>query len=332
VKPVRTLSEMIGLTDDRITRIQDEGEIIGMSNRLVPDLDKILGPLETGYHLLAGRPGMGKTTLAMSAAMGYALNGNPGIYCSAEMTDEQLSMRATTDLAFAHGHKVKHEDLRTGKLTPGERAIVRTMMEKAKLIPIDFVDLRGANIRRVWSEVARRKAYYAAMGKTLKFAVIDSLALYSADIDGRTIEDDRKRINFISTFVNTMAHTLDIAVMALNQLSRGVESRPNKRPLLSDLKESGNLEQDADSVTFIYRDEYYLEQSEPKKGDKDAKGADLHEAWEVEMNIARGKADLIGAKNRHGRNKTKTVNFFGAYYAIREATVLDIGADDPLLM
>ena len=331
-KPVRTLADMIGLSEERVERIQDQGESVGMTNHLVPDLDKVLGPLEVGYHILAGRPGMGKTTLALSAALGYAVNGNPGIYCSAEMTEEQLAMRATTDLAFALGFKIKHDDLRRGKITPAERAALRSTAQRAATVPLDFVDLRGANIRRVWSEAARRKAMLAAAGRKLRFVVVDSIALYDADIDGKPIEDDRKRVNFISKFLNLMAHALDVCVIALNQLSRGVEARTVKRPVLSDLKESGNLEQDADTVTFIYREEYYLEQTEPKKGDKDPKGNDLHEAWEVEMNIARGKADIIGAKNRHGRNITRTANFFGEYYSVREASVSDIGFDDPLLV
>ncbi len=331
VKPVRSSSDMIGMAEDRVLRVED-GDEVGITNLLVPDLDKVLGPLETGYNILAGRPGMGKTTLALSAAFGYAINGNAGIYLSAEMTEEQLALRATTDLAFAMGCRIKHDDLRKGKITAAELQGLRKVRERAKLIPLDFVDLRGANIRRVWSEVARRKAFLAAQGKVLKFVVLDSIGLFEADIDGKVIDDDRKRVNFVSKFINTMAHALDVAVLALNQLSRGVEGRQSKRPLLSDLKESGNLEQDADSVTFIYREEYYLEQTEPKRGEKDTKGADLHEAWEVEMNIARGKADIIGAKNRHGRNITRTVNFFGEYYSVREASVLDSGFDDPLLI
>lgn len=330
VKPVRTFADMIQLVRERVQRVE-EGEAVGMSNLLVPDLDRVLGPLETGYHIIAGRPGMGKTTLALSAAQGYALNGHPGVYCSGEMTDEQLAMRAATDLGFAMGYKIKHDDLRRGKITPGEFEALRKIEARSALIPLDFVDLRGANIRRVWSEVARRKAYYAAMGKKLGFAIIDSIGLFEADIDGRVIDDDRKRVNFVSKFINTMAHALDVSVIALNQLSRGVEGRQSKRPLLSDLKESGNLEQDADSVTFIYREEYYLEQSEPRKGDKDHKGNDMHEEWELEMMAARGKADIIGAKNRHGRNVTRTVNFFGEFYSVREASVLAIGNDEPLL-
>jgi len=331
MKPVRTLFDMIHMVGERADRVED-GESIGMLNLLVPPMDEVLGPLETGYHILAGRPGMGKTTLALSAALGYALNGNAGVYLSGEMTEIQLAMRATTDLAFAMGHKIEHDDLRRGKISPQQRGAIREVEKRAALIPLDFVDLRGANIRRVWSELARRKAYLAAKGKKLMFAVLDSIGLFEADIDGRPIDDDRKRVNFISKFINTMAHALDIAVLALNQLSRGVESRANKRPLLSDLKESGNLEQDADSVTFIYRAEYYLEQNEPAKGERGPKGEDLHEEWEVEMNRARGKADLIGAKNRHQKNVTRTMNFFGKYYSVREASVMGIGYEEPLLV
>jgi replicative DNA helicase len=329
---VRPLAEMVGLAEERIERIQDKGESVGMSNLLVPDLDKLLGPLEPGLNLVAGRPGMGKTTLLHSAALGYAANGNAGMYITPEMSPEQTGMRAAVDLSFALGYRIKHDDLRRGTISAAERDVLRKVTERAKLIPLEYLDLRGANIRRVWSEVARRKAYLAAQGKKLRFVAIDGMSLFEADIDGELIEDDRKRVNAISKFLVKMWQTLDVAIIAANQLSRGVEGRTSKRPFLSDLKESGKLEEDADSVTFVYREEYYLEQTEPRKGEKDHKGIDLHEAWETEMNAVRGKVDLIGAKNRHGRNMTRTANFFGPYFAIREGSVLDIGYDDPLLV
>jgi replicative DNA helicase len=331
-RPLRTLAHMVGLAEDRVNRVMDENETVGMQNLLVPDLDKILGPLEPGFHILAGRPGMGKTTLLHSASLGYAANNNPGIFITGEMSDDQIGMRAAVDLGFALGSLIKHEDLRRGRISEAERQQLRKITGRAGLIPLDYLDLRGGNIRRVWSEVARKKAMLAAQGKKLSFVAIDGLTLFEADIDGVPIEDDRKRVNFISKFLVKMWQALDVAVIAASQLSRGVEGRTSKRPYLSDLKESGKLEEDADSVTFVYREEYYLEQTEPKKGEKDHKGTDLHEAWETEMMAVRGKADLIGAKNRHGRNMTRTVNFFGAYYAVREASVQEYGYDDPLLL
>lgn len=330
-RQVRSLSDMIALTEERIERIQDQGESIGMTNRFVPDMDVVLGPLETGYHILAGRAGMGKTSVAHSAALGYSAEGNPGIYLSAEMTPEQLAMRAAVDLAFAMGYRIKHDDVKRGRVTPQERVLLRKVGQQADMLPIDYVDVRNSNIRRVWTEIARRKAIWAAEGRVLKYAVIDYLGLFSADIDGKNIDDDRKRMNFISAFVLAMSHALDVAIIALAQVSRGVESRVNKRPMLQDLKETGNLEQDADSVTFVYREEYYLEQSEPPRDQRDKAGVNEWEEWDIAMRAARNKLDLIGAKNRHGRNVTRTCNFFGAYYAVRAVGVLDIGDNEPLL-
>lgn len=331
-KPSKSLAQMIQLAVDRVSRIQDDGEAPGMLNALVPDLDRVIGPMETGYHIFAGRPGMGKTTLAGSVSLGYAINGHEGVYCSGEMSEEQLGMRQATDAGFAMGFKIKHEDLRLGKVTPGERQQLLRVVARAELLPLQFVDMRNANIRRVWTECARRKALLAAQGKTLKFCVVDSIGLFTADIDGKLIDDDRKKVNTISAFLNMMAHALDIAVIALNQLSRGVEGRVNKRPMLADLKESGNLEQDADSVTFIYREEYYLEQSEPKRGETGEKGRNLWEEWDLEMRAARGKAELIGAKNRHGKTLSKTVNFIAQYFSVRATNVYDVGIDDPVLV
>jgi replicative DNA helicase len=332
-KSSRTLRDMIDLSEERMARVQDRGEVIGAVNLLVPDFDKVIGPLESGtLNLLAGRPGMGKTTAAHSIALGYAANGNPGLYASAEMTDEQLAMRATVDLAFALGYKIKHDDLRKAKLTPAERQALKRIADRADIIPLDYEDMRGANIRRLWSAVSRKKALLAAQGKKLAFVVVDYIGLFEADIDGKLIDDDRKRTNFISKFLLKMAQTLDIAVIALCQLSRAVEARVVKKPNLADLRDSGNLEQDADSVTFVYREEYYLEQIEPKVGERDKGGVDLHEEWEAEMNAARGKIELIGGKNRHGPSVTRVAKFFGPYYAVRAADVFDVGFDDPLLV
>jgi replicative DNA helicase len=331
-KSSRTLRNMVEMSEERMARVQDRGEIVGATNLLVPDYDKVIGPLEPGtYNLIAGRPGMGKTTLAHSVALGYAVNGHCGIYASAEMTDEQLAMRATTDLSFAMNKPIKHDDLRKATLTPAERQHLRQIADRADLIPLDYVDMRGSNIRRLWSEVARRKATLAAIGKKLAFVVVDYVSLFDADIDGKLIDDDRKKVNFISKFILRMAQILDVAVIALCQLSRAVESRTSKRPTLADLRDSGNLEQDADSVTFVYREEYYLEQTEPKPGDQ-VNGRDAHEAWEAEMGAARGKIDIIGGKNRHGRNVSRIANFFGPYYSVRAADVYDSPYDEPLLV
>jgi replicative DNA helicase len=325
--------EMAGLVEDRDNRIASDPGAVGITNGLLSDVDRGLGALEAGtYNLLAGRPGMGKSSVASSLALGYAINGHAGLYLQHEMTAEQMALRATSDLAHAMGYPLPHQSLRKGGLRQEERMRLRAVRDRAALLPLKFVCPGPIDIRRLWSLAAQHRAMYRAVGRKLEFLIIDQMILLRAhDEEGRPIIDDRKRMNFVSSEIKRLAAEMDLVIIALAHLSRGVESRPSKRPILSDLKESGNLEQDADTVTLLYRDEYYLEQSEPKRGEKDVKGRDMHEDWEAEMHAARNKIDLIFAKNRHGRSSTRTARFFAEHSAVRSGD-FDEFSDDPILL
>jgi replicative DNA helicase len=327
------LGDLAGLVEDRDDRINDDPGAGGITNALVGDFDKGLGALEPGtYNLLAGRPGMGKSAMASSLALGYAINGHGGLYLQHEMTAEQMGLRATSDLAHAMGYQLPHGTLRKGGLRQNERQDLRAVRERAALLPLKMICPGPVDIRRIWSLAAQHRAIFKAQGRKLEFLIIDQLILIGAhDEDGRYIQDDRKRMNVVSAAIKRLAHDMELSVIALAHLSRGVESRQSKRPILSDLKESGNLEQDADTVTLLYREEYYLQQAEPKRGEKDPKGRDLHEDWENEMNIARGKLDLIFAKNRHGRSSTRTAKFLGEHSSVRSGD-FDEYSPDPLLI
>lgn len=327
------MGELAGLVEDRDDRINADGGAVGISNALVADVDKGLGSLEPGtYNLLAGRPGMGKSATASSMALGYAINGHAGLYLQHEMTAEQMGLRSTSDLGHALGYKLPHQALRKGGLRQNDRLDLRAIRERAGLLPLRMICPGPVDIRRVWSLAAQHRAMFKAQGRKLEFLVLDQLILIGAhDEDGRYIVDDRKRMNVVSAGIKRLAAEMELAVIALAHLSRGVEARQSKRPILSDLKESGNLEQDADTVTLLYREEYYLKQNEPKRGEKDPKGRDLHEDWEVEMNLARGKLDLIFAKNRHGQSSTRTAKFLGEFSAVRSGD-FDEFSDDPILI
>jgi len=158
--------------------------------------------------------------------------------------------------------------------------------------------------------------------------------LTATDSEGNPIEDDRKRTNVVSKVLLRMAQFFRIAVFALAQLSRAVEQRANKRPLISDLRDSGNLEQDGDSVLMVFREEYYLEDAEPKRGEIHPQTKkDMHEEWETEMNFARGKMDLIVGKNRHGQRRIRTAKFIGKHFAVRGGEVDEYATHlEPLLI
>lgn len=315
---------------ERSERIRAGGGKTGATNAFIDDLNAGIGPLEPGtYLVLAGRPGMGKSALASSAALGYAANGHPVLYLQLEMSQDQQAMRVVSDASLAMGRGVPHADIRGDKLDAGQINWLGRVEERMALLPITYRAVGHCSVRRIESLVARQAALCSAAGKPLEVVVIDYLGLISAqDSQGREIDDDRKRMNVVSKAVLGIAKRYGVAIIALAQLNRGVEARADKRPVLSDLKESGNLEQDADIVMMVYRGEYYLLQSKPKAGEKDVKGKELLEQWEVDYEAVRGKIDLLIPKNRHDQGRPRQAKFFGKYYAIRGSDVSEF--DDPL--
>ena len=327
------VAELVGLVEERDDRICLDAQAAGISNRLIEDIDLGLGLLEPGtYNLVAGRPGMGKTALGLSAGLGYAMNSHAGLFLEYEMTKEQLGLRVAADCGHALGYKLPHASLRKGGLTRDQRLDLADIRKKVATLPIRFLTPKSSDIRRLWSLVSRQKALWAAMGRKLEFVVVDQLTLITAtDEAGRQIEDDRKRMSFVSKMLKRLAKDLDVVVIALTQLSRGVESRLSKRPMLSDLKESGSLEEDADTVTLLFREEVYLKQNEPKRGERDKQGHDLHEEWEAEMHAAHAKMDMIFAKNRHGNSTTRTARFLGEFSSVRSSD-FDMYSDQPAML
>ncbi len=327
--------DMVGLAIERDERINADPGAAGARNVLISDLDSGMGLLEPGqYTIVAGRPGMGKTSLAMSAALGYALSGAPVLYIIGESSSEQIALRATSDLGFAMFKKdaVEHERLKKGGLDKGERHRLNQIREKAKLLPIRFVNTGRCDIRRVYSIAARQKSMWEARGLRLGLVIVDHIGLFDAtDINGKAIQGF-ERMNAISRTLDDMKKRLDTHVMALSQLSRKVEERTDKRPMLSDLRESGNLEQDADTVILLYREEVYLRDQEPKKGDLATsgprKGHNLWDDWEIEMRAAEGRLDMNFAKVRHGSPGRQTGKFFAKYYAVRGGEVSEYDQND----
>lgn len=320
-KPVEVLTggDMIRKVRARSERIFEQGaNTVGPTCRTISDLNTLLGPLEPGtYIIAAGRPGMGKTTFAGSAAWGYAANGHPGLYLAAEGTDETLAMRFMSDLSLAAPgvSPIPHDAIKRDKLTPMERQDMDRIEQVAEALPIEYQVIDRANVRAVRAYVARAAMRWRAKGRRLEHVWVDYLQLLDAAIRGKDIEDDRKRVNAISKALLGIAKDFGVTLFALSQLTRAVESRPDKRPNIADLRESGRLEEDADVVLLIYREEYYLADAKPQENMKDY--AALLEDWEIRMGKCRDRADLILGKNRHGERRTRTVRFYGANYAMR---------------
>jgi replicative DNA helicase len=255
--------------------------------------------------ILAGRPGMGKTALATKIAFGAAQSlteaarkldpqaqpkGTVAIF-SLEMSAEQLATRLLSETARISGDRIRRGDI-------GQRdfdKFVQVSREIASL-PIHIDDTPAITLSALRTRCRRLKRT-----KGLSLIVVDYLQLMRPAA-GTKPENRVLEISQITQGLKAIAKELAVPVLALSQLSRAVESREDKRPMLSDLRESGTIEQDADAVMFVYRDEYYLTQRAPKQigFDNEQKFQDSLEKWQRDMEQVHNKAELILVKQRHG--------------------------------
>ena len=283
-----------------------DGGLAGVSTGLI-DLDRKLGGLHpSDLVILAARPSMGKTSLACNVAFDIARNyawepqpdgsrktvrGGVVAFFSLEMSADQLAMRLLAEVSGVSGDR-----LRKGEIDAVEFGRIRDAALEIQDAPL-FIDATGGiTIAKLAARARRLKRTHG-----LDLIVIDYLQLVTGG-DGKS--DNRvQEVSMITQSMKALAKELAVPVIALSQLSRQVESREDKRPQLSDLRESGSIEQDADMVMFIYRESYYLGRSEPREGTPE------HLTWQEEMDKVRGTADIIIAKQRHGPIGTVKLSF-----------------------
>jgi replicative DNA helicase len=275
-----------------------DGALAGVSTGLL-DLDQKLGGLHpSDLLILAGRPSMGKTALATNIAFNVArnyqweptldggrktVNGGVVAFYSLEMSAEQLATRL---LAEASG--VSSDRLRKGEIDASEFGRVRDAALEIQESPL-FIDATGGlSISKLTARARRLKRQHG-----LDLIVVDYLQLVTAS-EGKKGEGRVQEVSEITMGLKALAKELSVPVIALSQLSRQVESREDKRPQLSDLRESGSIEQDADVVMFVYRESYYKGRAEPREGTPE------HLAWQDEMEQIRHVAEVIIGKQRHG--------------------------------
>ncbi|SFP54384.1 replicative DNA helicase [Tranquillimonas alkanivorans] len=289
---------------------QREGGLAGVSTGLV-DLDKKLGGLHrSDLLILAGRPSMGKTSLATNIAFNIAKayrrgqmpDGSDGAieggvvgFYSLEMSAEQLAARILSEAS-----EVPSEQIRRGDMNEKE---FRRFVEAAKALeacPLYIDDTPALPISQLAARARRLKREHG-----LDALFVDYLQL----VKGTGKGDNRvNEISEISQGLKAIAKELDIPVVALSQLSRQVESRDDKRPQLSDLRESGSIEQDADVVMFVFREEYYVEREKPSDDRLDEMAA-----WQERMERLHGKAEVIIGKQRHGPIGSVDLSFEGRF-------------------
>ena len=262
--------------------------------------------------ILAGRPGMGKTSLATNIAFNCAEEhlkwqrdggefnyGAPVAFFSLEMSADQLATRILAEQA-----EISSESLRSGKLTREEFQQLSFASQQLAELPLYIDDTPALTIAALRSRARRLKRRH-----DIGLIVVDYLQLLQGS--GRANDNRVNEISEISRGLKTLAKELSVPVIALSQLSRAVEQREDKRPQLSDLRESGSIEQDADMVWFIYRADYYHENSRPDvpDGTSSPEAVDKYRAWEEKYDELRNKATLIVAKQRHGSTGNVPLHF-----------------------
>ena len=283
-----------------------DGGLSGVATGL-DDLDRLMGGLQASdLIVLAGRPGMGKTSLATNIAYniakayqsetqpdGRAKTVNGGIvgFFSLEMSAEQLATRIIAEQA-----EISSSKIRRGSIDERDFFKLTEAVAEMQRAPLFIDETGGLSIAQLAARARRLKR-----SKGLDLLVVDYLQLLSGS--AKRGENRVQEMTEITTGMKALAKELAVPIIALSQLSRQVESRDDKRPQLSDLRESGSIEQDADVVLFVYREEYYVKNKKPREGTPE------FDQWLTEMENVSGKAEVIIGKQRHGPTGTVELQF-----------------------
>jgi len=322
----RALTSAITMAEAAFKR---DGKTVGVATNFV-DLDKKLGGLHpSDLIILAGRPSMGKTSLATNIAFGAAkayrsTRGPDGRlivedgavvgFFSLEMSAEQL---ATRILAEESG--VSSDRIRRGEVRREDFDKFVAASHRLASVPLYIDDTPALSVAALRTRARRLKRQQG-----LGMIVIDYLQLMRPSAQSRAMENRVQEVSDITRGLKAIAKELEVPVIACSQLSRAVEQREDKRPQLADLRESGSIEQDSDVVMFIFREEYYLSRAEPTHRPEETpeKFNDRYERWKERCEASYGLADVIIAKQRHGpigtvklhfeAETTKFDNFIGA--------------------
>jgi replicative DNA helicase len=286
---------------------QRDGKLSGLSTGL-RDLDSKLGGLQASdLVVLAGRPGMGKTALATNIAYNVAkawqgevradghmgtVNGGIVGFFSLEMSAEQLATRIISEQTGISSSKMRRGDIDDSLFEK-----IKDRVIEIQHLPLFIDETGGVSVAQLAARARRLKRQ-----RGLDLIVIDYIQLMQGSTR-RAMEGRVQEVTEITTNLKALAKELKVPILALSQLSRQVESREDKHPQLSDLRESGSIEQDADVVMFVYREEYYLMNKEPRPGTVE------HEKWQADMEAVLGKAEVIIGKQRHGPTGTVNLQF-----------------------
>ena len=287
---------------------KNEKGIVGVPSGL-KDLDDRLGGLHRqDLIIIAGRPSMGKTALATNIAFNAAQDIEKNntkstvAFFSLEMSSEQLSTRILSEQS-----RIKSNDIRRGKINQDDFEKFIETSKNLENLPLHIDDTPAITISTLSNRARRLKRKHG-----LDLIVIDYIQLMKTGNyrnEGRVLE-----IAEITQGLKALAKELNVPVLALSQLSRAVEQREDKKPQLADLRESGSIEQDADVVMFVFREQYYLEKQEPRLGTAE------HVEWQEKMSLVHNQAEIIIGKQRHGPTGLIKLEFESAFTRFKDAS------------
>lgn len=288
----KEMPEMIEESLVELENIQ-RGVLKGLPTRL-SYLDHLIGGLHGGrLYIIAGRPAMGKSTLASQIAMNIVRQGKAVLFFNLEMGYKEQLKRVYSEMIYNHNPDlaVHYKDM-DNKLEPIDFEKVCRVANKLKLEPLRVDDTCNLSLMRLKTKIRAYMRQFERANIEMGVIFVDYLQLMAA---GSSYRGNRvQEISELTRGLKLLANELELPIVVLAQLSRAVEQRENKRPMLSDLRESGSIEQDADAVLFTYRPEYYLEKEQPKEG------TDKFIQWQVEMQEVSNMMEIIVAKQRNG--------------------------------
>lgn len=283
------LGELTQKTIKNIEARKNNNNCIGVTTGF-KDLDIATGGLAPSeLIIIASRPSMGKTALATNIAINAAKTGFKVVFFSLEMSSEEIISRI-----IANETGISSERIRNGSICIEDIYKIQKSAEILNALPIYIDESTNIEISSIRARIRQFKRKYG-----IDLLVIDYLQLLR---DSSVRENRTQELSIITRYLKLIAKELNIPIIALSQLSRAVEARSDKRPLLSDLRESGSIEQDADIVLFLYREEYYLSRCEPSDPDE-------YQEWLSKLAKAHNRAEVICAKHRHGAIGTTNLTF-----------------------
>lgn len=310
----KTMLSLDEATSDAVDDVRDAmGKGTGLTGYTwgLTDINSATGGIQPGEMVVIGaRPSMGKTAFALSVGLRAAGSGVGVCFLSLEMGAKKLAMRRLTDIAYDWGVMIPYTDLIKGSVSAPDLERIIEANQSADRLPLWIEEQSGLTISDIRVKIERMADFAAARSVPLGLMIVDYLQLVKPS--GRYSGNRVGEISEISWALRELGREFGMGVIALSQLSRQVEGRDDKRPQLSDLRDSGSIEQDADMVAFLYREAYYLEKAKGK--DKDKEDERLSRLIDV-----RNELEFIIAKQRNGPTKTVKLFIDIACSAVRNA-------------